>query len=154
MKKSFFSIAALLFLCLAFVSKSSAQKDQLEKTWFTKGNDSKVQMYLTQSGTYAGKIIWLREPNDKDTGKPKLDKENPDESKRNGAVLGLVIMTGFKKNPENKDEYIDGKIYDPKNGKTYCGKVTFKGKELDMRGYLCSLSFIGRTETWTLVDGQ
>ena len=154
MKKSFFSIATLLFLCLAFVSKSSAQKDQLEKTWFTKGNDSKVQMYLTQSGTYAGKIIWLREPNDKDTGKPKLDKENPDESKRNGAVLGLVIMTGFKKNPENKDEYIDGKIYDPKNGKTYCGKVTFKGKELDMRGYLCSLSFIGRTETWTLVDGQ
>ena len=143
-----------MFLCLACVSKSSAQKDQLEKTWFTKGNDSKVQMYLTQSGTYAGKIIWLREPNDKDTGKPKLDKENPDESKRNGAVLGLVIMTGFKKNPENKDEYIDGKIYDPKNGKTYCGKVTFKGKELDMRGYLCSLSFIGRTETWTLVDGQ
>ena len=154
MKKSFLSFSILLFLCIAFVNKSSAQKDQLEKTWFTKGNDSKVQMYLTQSGTYAGKIIWLREPNDKDTGKPKLDKENPDESKRNGAVLGLVIMTGFKKNPENKDEYIDGKIYDPKNGKTYCGKVTFKGKELDMRGYLCSLSFIGRTETWTLVDGQ
>ena len=154
MKKSFLSFSILLFLCIAFVNKSSAQKDQLEKTWFTKGNDSKVQMYLTQSGTYAGKIIWLREPNDKDTGKPKLDKENPDDSKRNGAVLGLVIMTGFKKNPENKDEYIDGKIYDPKNGKTYCGKVTFKGKELDMRGYLCSLSFIGRTETWTLVEGQ
>ena len=154
MKKTFLSVATLLFLCLAFVSKSMAQKDQLEKTWFTKGNDSKVQMYLTQSGTYAGKIIWLREPNDKDTGKPKLDKENPDESKRSGTVLGMVIMTGFRKNPENKDEYIDGKVYDPKNGKTYCGKVTFKGKELDMRGYLCSLTFLGRTETWTLADDK
>ena len=111
-------------------------------------------MYLTQSGTYAGKIVWLKEPNDKDTGKPKLDKENPDESKRSTPVLGMVIMQGFKKSPDNKDEYIDGKIYDPKNGKTYCGKVTFKGKSLDMRGYLCSLTFLGRTETWTLVEGQ
>ena len=63
-------------------------------------------------------------------------------------------MTGFKKNPDNKDEYIDGKIYDPKKGKTYCGKVTFKGNSLDLRGYICSMSFLGRTETWTLAEGQ
>ena len=154
MKKSLLSAITMLIFSFVFVGKSFGQKDQLEKTWYTKDNASKVQMYLTQSGTYAGKIVWLKEPNDKDTGKPKLDKENPDESKRSTPVLGMVIMQGFKKSPDNKDEYIDGKIYDPKNGKTYCGKVTFKGKSLDMRGYLCSLTFLGRTETWTLVEGQ
>jgi uncharacterized protein (DUF2147 family) len=154
MKKSIFSAIVMLILCFAFVGKTFAQKDQLEKTWYTKDNQSKVQMYLTQSGTYCGKIIWLKEPNDKDTGKPKVDKENPDDKKRNTPVLGMVIMTGFKKNPDNKNEYIDGKVYDPKNGKTYCGKVTFNGNSLDMRGFLCSLTFLGRTETWTLAEGQ
>jgi uncharacterized protein (DUF2147 family) len=154
MKKSILPSAVAFIFMLTLTIKSFAQKDQLEKTWYTKENSSKVQMYLTQSGTYAGKIIWLKEPTDKDTGKPKLDKENPDANKRSTPVLGMVIMTGFKKSPDNKDEYIDGKIYDPKNGKTYCGKVTFKGNTLDMRGYLCSLTFLGRTETWTLVEGQ
>ena len=83
-----------------------------------------------------------------------LDKENPDDKLKTQPVLNLVIMTGFKKNPENKDEYIDGKIYDPKKGKTYCGKITFKGKTLDLRGYLCSLTFLGRNEVWEQVEGQ
>ena len=154
MKKSTLSAIILVVFSIAFVTKSMAQKDQLEKIWYTKENSSKVQMYLTTAGTYAGKIIWLKEPNDKDTGKPKLDKENPDDKAKSNPVLGMVIMTGFKKNPDNKDEYIDGKIYDPKNGKTYCGKVTFKGNTLDMHGYLCSLTFLGRSETWTLAEGQ
>ena len=154
MKKTTLSAIILVVFSIAFVTKSMAQKDQLEKIWYTKENSSKVQMYLTQAGTYAGKIIWLKEPNDKDTGKPKLDKENPDDKAKSNPVLGMVIMTGFKKNPDNKDEYIDGKIYDPKNGKTYCGKVTFKGNTLDMHGYLCSLTFLGRSETWTLAEGQ
>jgi uncharacterized protein (DUF2147 family) len=154
MKKSNLSAVILLLFTVAFVSKSFAQKDQLEKIWYTKENTSKVQMYLTTSGTYAGKIIWLKDPNDKDTGKPKLDKENPDEQKRSTPVLGMVIMTGFRKNPDNKNEYIDGRIYDPKNGKTYCGRITFNGNTLDMRGFLCSITFLGRTETWTLAEGQ
>ena len=154
MKKSTLSAVILLICSLGFITKSAAQKDQVEKIWYTKDNNSKVQIYLTQAGTYAGRITWLKEPTDKDTGKPKLDKENPEENKRNTPVMGMVIMTGFKKSPDNKDEYIDGKIYDPKNGKTYCGKITFKGKTLDMHGFLCSLTFLGRSETWNLAEGQ
>ena len=151
MKKTIISAAVLLICSFAFIGKIFAQ-DQVEKTWYNGDKTSKIQIYLAKDGSYYGKITWLKDPNDKDTGKPKLDKENPEEKLRSAPVLGMLIMTGFKKNPANKDEYIDGKIYDPKKGKTYCGKVTFKGKLLDLRGYLCSLTFLGRTETWELAE--
>lgn len=154
MKKISLATVALLVFSLAFVTKSIAQKDQVEKIWYNGDKTSKITIYLAKNGTYCGVITWLKEPNDKETGKPLLDKENPDDNLRVKPVLSLVIMTGFKKNPDNKDEYIDGKIYDPKKGKTYCGKVTFKGTSLDLRGYICSLTFLGRTETWQLAEGQ
>src|SRR5271170_6589651 len=105
MKKSMIYSLAVLCFSLAITKVSFAQKDQLEKTWYTTENSSKVQMYLTQSGTYAGKIIWLKEPNDKETGKPELDKKNPDDKLKSTPVLGLVIMRGFKKSTENPNEY-------------------------------------------------
>ena len=151
MKKTIISAAVLLICCFAFIAKSFAQ-DQIEKMWYNGEKTSKIQIYLAKDGSYYGKISWLKVPTDKDTGKPRTDKENPDEKLRSTPLQGLLIMTGFKKNPENKDEYIDGKIYDPKKGKTYCGKITFKGKTLDLRGYLCSLTFLGRTETWELAE--
>jgi len=154
MKKISVATVALLILSLAFVSKTMAQKDQVEKVWYNTDKTSKIEIYLAKNGTYCGKVTWLKDAIDKDTGKPLLDKENPDDKLKTQPVLNLVIMTGFKKNPENKDEYIDGKIYDPKKGKTYCGKITFKGKTLDLRGYLCSLTFLGRNEVWEQVEGQ
>jgi len=38
-------------------------------------------------------------------------------------------------------------IYDPKNGKTYSCKMTYKGKTLDIRGYI-GISLLGRTTVW------
>ncbi len=153
MKKSTLPAVFALILCLAFTGKIFAQ-DQIEKIWYNGEKTSKIQIYLAKDGHYYGRIYWLKEPNDKETGKPRTDKENPDEKLRNTPLQGMLIMTGFRKNPDNKDEYIDGRIYDPKKGKTYCGKITFKGKTLDLRGYLCSLTFLGRTETWEMAEGQ
>ena len=152
MKKASIATIAVFIFSLAFVSKSMAQKDQVEKVWFNGDKTSKIEIYLAKNGTYCGRVTWLKDPNDKDTGKPLLDKENPDDKLKTQPVQNLVIMTGFKKNPDNKDEYIDGKIYDPKKGKTYCGKITFKGKSLDLRGYLCSLTFLGRNEVWEVAE--
>ena len=116
------------------------------------GAESKLQMYKGADGLFYGKISWLKEPIDKKTGKPKTDTENPDENLRNVPLVGLVIMKGFQKNPENPDQYLDGKIYDPSHGRMYCAKITYKGTFLDLRGYICHLSFLGRTEVWTLTD--
>lgn len=143
----------VLFAFLLFLSTASlAQKNQIEKIWYNQEKTSKIRVFLTTEGTYAGKIVWLNEPNDKDTGKPRTDKENPDETKRSTPLLDLVILRGFKPSAEDPNVYEGGKIYDPKNGKTYCGKITFKGTTLDLRGFLCSASFLGRTSTWTIAE--
>ncbi len=147
-------IATWLILSLTFTGKIFAQKDQLEKTWMTNGEASKVLMFLGKDGYYYGKLTWIKEPIDKETGMPALDKENPDENLRTKPLLGLVIMTGFKKNPDNPNEYIDGRIYDPSKGRTYCAKITYRGNHLDLRGYICKLSFLGRTEVWNLTTDE
>jgi uncharacterized protein (DUF2147 family) len=57
----------------------------------------------------------------------------------------MQVLGDFVKDGDNK--YVDGTIYDPKNGKTYSCKMTCKGKKLDIRGYI-GISLIGRTTTW------
>ena len=43
----------------------------------------------------------------------------------------------------------NGKLYDPKKGKTYSGMITLKdANTLDLRGYV-GFSFLGRSSTWT-----
>lgn len=152
MKKTFVSVLMLMIFTFGFMGKSFAQKDQIEGIWYNGEKTSKIEIYQGKDGSFYGKIFWLKEPTDKDTGKPRTDKENPDEKIRSTPLQGLLIMKGFKKNPSAKDEYKDGTIYDPKKGKTYCGKISYKGKTLDLRGYICSLPFLGRTETWELAQ--
>jgi hypothetical protein len=48
----------------------------------------------------------------------------------------------------NSTSWSQGKIYDPKNGKTYSCKMTLEGNELKVRGYV-GFSLLGRTTVWT-----
>ncbi len=155
MKKTIITTSALAVLFMALASlKPTADKNQLEKIWYNQEKTSKIQIYLAKDGAYYGRIVWLKEPNDAETGKPRVDKENPDESKRSTPLINLVILRQYHPDPNNPNVYTGGTIYDPKNGKTYCGKITFKGNTLDLRGYLCNASIFGRTATWTLAEGQ
>ncbi len=147
------SVMAILFMIITSMTPTP-EKNQIEKIWYNQEKTSKIQIYLAKDGSYYGKIVWLKEPNDKDTGKPRTDKENPDEDKRETPLINLLILRQFKQDASDPNLYTGGNIYDPKNGKTYCGKITFKGNTLDLRGYLCSATFLGRTSTWTLAEGQ
>jgi uncharacterized protein (DUF2147 family) len=149
MKKHMQAVAVAIVFLLALSLKITAQKNQIEKSWFDEGKSSKVQIYPGNDGKFYGKIVWLKDPIDKATGKPQTDVENPDPKLRNRPVMNMVILTGFIADPTDRNVYTGGKIYDPDSGKTYCGKITFKGSTLDLRGYLCSFSIFGKTETWT-----
>lgn len=152
MQKNILAFTVLFALSIAFVAKTSAQGNQLEKVWYDEKKTCKVQIYKDRDGKFYGKMIWLNEPIDKSTGKPQVDKENPEPKLRNTPLQDMVILKGFSQDPNNANVYIDGTVYDPDSGKTYCGKITFKGNKLDMRGYICSFSLFGRTETWTLAE--
>ena len=74
----------------------------------------------------------MKFPNDKN-GNPKTDLLNPDEKLRARARMGMVMMHSFV-HIEAK-VWGNGKLYDPKKGKTYSGMVTLTDeKTLDLRG--------------------
>jgi uncharacterized protein (DUF2147 family) len=136
---------------LLFTFNVNAQKDQLCKVWYNQEKTSKVEVFQVPSdGTFAGKIVWLKEP--VENGKPKTDKENPDEKLRSKPLMGLLIFYGLKKSATDPNLYEDGRIYDPKNGKKYDCKMTFKGASVDLRGYIHGMPFLGRTSNWTLSE--
>ncbi|MGB7387481.1 MAG: DUF2147 domain-containing protein [Pseudomonas neustonica] len=61
-------------------------------------------------------------------------------------IVGLTILTGLEK---QGDEYTNGKILDPENGKVYSSNVRLidDGAKLEVRGYI-GLPVLGRTQTW------
>jgi uncharacterized protein (DUF2147 family) len=139
---------ALLFLAALFFNAACGQ-DKICRTWYTDGKASAIEIYRGADGVYTGRIVWMRD--DLKNGKPMLDTENPDASKRNRRWLGLQIITGLSKKSET--EYVSGKIYDPQRGHYYDCKMTLKNdKTLELRGYILGLPFLGRTTTWTLKE--
>lgn len=136
---------SFIFIGITVVAK--AQTDPIEKVWYNQEKTAKIQVYKAKDGRFYGKMVWLKEP--LENGKPKVDKENPDDKKRNTPLIGLILLRGLEKDGDH--EYDNGKIYDPKNGKTYSCKITHKGNTLDLRGFV-GISLIGRTSTWTLAD--
>ena len=143
--KSLFTLSILLLMSFSIMAQDEAEK--ISGTWFNTVATAKIQIYKTTSGHYAGKICWIKEPIDSETGKPEVDKRNPDKSKQTTPVLDLVIMKAFSYNREDK-VWQHGTIYDPKSGKVYSCKMELTDDNtLKVRGYL-GISLLGRTETW------
>lgn len=141
MKHLLFAIILIAF-CLPLLAQNA---DDITGNWFNGEKITQIQIYKTTAGNYAGKIVWLKEPNE--DGKPKTDHKNPDKSKRSRGLMNLVIMTGL--DYKSKNNYAGGKIYDPQSGNTYSCKAELADKNtLKLRGYL-GVSLIGRTDTWT-----
>lgn len=141
-----------VIICLALFQLSTvtinAQEfaDDIIGVWLTNGKEpAKIKIYKSNNKFY-GMIIWLQNP-EKD-GKPRVDANNPDESKRDRQIIGLEILNGFKFEKDDK-EYSGGKIYDPESGKTYNCQLSLRSrKTLKVRGYV-GWSLFGRTETWS-----
>ena len=138
----------LLFFLLLFSLKIFAtdNEDAIIGVWANSSNKAHIQIFK-QNDKFYGKIIWLKTPNDV-SGKPKVDKNNPDENARNKRILGLVVLRDFK---YDDDEWKHGKIYNPEDGKEYKSYIGFDGKDLSVRGYI-GISLLGKTERFTRVQ--
>jgi uncharacterized protein (DUF2147 family) len=148
MKKTIFTLLSTLTLFLLTTSFSTPtdNPDSLVGVWKTGEGTAMVRIYKNGE-KYQGKIVWLKEPNDPETGKPKQDKNHPDEVNRTRPILGMINIWGFSF--KEKDLWEDGNIYDPKNGSTYsCTIKMINPNTLEVRGYI-GVSIIGRTDTWT-----
>ena len=145
MKKTIIILFAFLLLIPNYAISKENEEDAIIGFWHTKNEKSKVKVYK-KNGKFYGRIVWLKIPNYED-GTAKIDKHNPDESKTKKPLIGLLILRDFVYDEDN--EWDDGEIYNPEDGKTYSCVMTLSedGNTLDVRGYI-GLSLFGKTTVW------
>jgi uncharacterized protein (DUF2147 family) len=148
------AIRALMMMVLSLVPAWAfgASPDDILGEWSNAEKDARIEI-IRCDGRYCGRIVWLKVPDYPDgspdgiPGTPKLDHNNPDPARKKDPVIGLQIVRDFGYDGDNR--WKGGTVYDPKNGKTYRGKITLVAPDrLDLRGYI-GISLIGRTATWT-----
>ncbi|HVX98155.1 MAG TPA: DUF2147 domain-containing protein [Pseudorhodoplanes sp.] len=129
--------ASLMLSCL------SARAEDPSGIWLTEEKDAKIHITKCGSG-YCGTIVWLARPIDPDTGKPSLDKQNPDPTKRKRPIMGLTILSGMFPTASNK---WSGPIYNADDGNKYDGHLSVAGPNaLKVEGCLFNVC---QAQTWT-----
>ena len=144
MRRYLLAAAALLTLA----GSQSALAADPTGVWLTQPGTSRIRV-ADCGGALCGTIIWLKEPNDPDTGKPKTDKNNSDAARRSRPLMGVQIMLGMKPAGDGK---WTGQVYNAEDGKTYSGNLTFPGgNSLQLQG--CALGgLVCKGQTWTKVN--
>jgi uncharacterized protein (DUF2147 family) len=141
-------IILLASVCLTF-SFVKEEHTKIYGMWWSPEKESKIKFFKATDGKVYGKIVWLKEPNEAN-GKPKLDDNNPIVAKRKNALLDLIILRSFVYDGDN--EWSEGTVYDPENGKTYNCNISLDGdKKMNLRGYV-GVSLLGRTAVFARVE--
>ena len=134
-------LRALSAAMLALVPLSpAAAAPSVEGLWRT--DDGKALIRIAACGPrMCGAIARVL-----DTGPnvPRTDVNNPDESRRGRALVGLQILSGFTGGPT---EWTDGKAYDPKSGNSYKSSLRLNA-DGSLRVTGCVL-FVCRSKRWT-----
>lgn len=106
--------------------------------WLTQDGAAIIQVGPC-GGSTCGKISAVVKPR---PGAPTTDVNNPDAKLRTRPMIGLPILSGFS---QSGDEW-RGRIYDPRNGKSYKSTVT-RGANDTLRVKGC-IAFLCQTQIW------
>jgi uncharacterized protein (DUF2147 family) len=132
----------LMALGLVTVAASSGWAGDPTGMWLSQDGD--VKMKVARCGdAICSTIAWLKDPNDQ-KGKPKVDLNNVDASKRSRPIIGTSIILPMK--ADSADKW-SGQIYNAEDGKTYGGSFALSGaSKADLKG---CVAIICKTKTWT-----
>jgi uncharacterized protein (DUF2147 family) len=129
---------------LSLLISTSAFAGNPAGTWMSSDGGTKVRVDNCGNALCA-RVVWLKEPVDPQTGKPKTDKRNPDKAKQSRPMIGVQVVAGMKPNGENK---WSGRIYNADDGKTYSSNITLLSDD-KMKVEGCVLSVLCKGESWT-----
>jgi uncharacterized protein (DUF2147 family) len=148
MKKLLAAAAALMVSGVALAQ--SASPVGLWKSIDEKTKVEKSLVRITESGgVVVGKIEKLLDP----AVKPDAVCDECHGDLKGKPIVGLTIISGAKKNPDEAAQWDGGTVLDPANGKTYKLRLrpSADNKKLDVRGYI-GTPMIGRSQTWVRVE--
>lgn len=134
-----------MFLLALFIGNLALAQSEIHGKWKSFDDETleakSVVDIFEKEGKYYGRIIRLfRKANeDPDPICTECDTEDPRFNKK---VIGMEILRDMKK---IGNEFSEGTILDPKNGKIYNCKIWIEGSDLKLRGYWGPFF---RTQTW------
>ena len=130
-----------LITSLAIVLGTALSAQDITGRWTTiddnTGKPRSVVEITVKDGTATGRIVEIIDPAKRDR---TCDACTDDRKGRK--VLGMDIIRGMVK---DGNEWEDGTILDPENGKVYDCKMWLEKGKLQVRGYV---AFFFRTQTW------
>ena len=128
------------FLTLLLLCSASAAAAEVTGNWITE--DRSAVIAIQRCGpSLCGNVakILIVKPN-----YPQTDVHNPDPRLRSKPILGLRILSGFS---SKGDRWENGRIYDPKSGKSYKSKLSLnRDGSLSVSG---CIAFICQTQRWS-----
>lgn len=128
----------MLILTTINVGISQSQEQQLVGTWYISKQKADIHIYK-EGDRYLGKITkGYSDP-------PLLDVNNKNAKERKKPLVGKFILTDMK---YRDGKLVDGKIYNPDNGKTFnCILELSKSDKLKVTGYV-GMPLFGKTQYW------
>ncbi len=137
MKTLFLSVLITFYYTASFAQNSIVGK------WKTIDDNSgkpRSVVEIYKKGTkYFGKVVRTY-PNPGEDADPVCELCPGD--RKNKKVIGMEIIKNMQ---FDDDEYVDGEILDPDNGKIYRCKLWIEDEVLNVRGYV---AFFFRTQKW------
>lgn len=140
-------IILMSLILISFLSmKAQVNKgDAILGQYFDEAKYTKIKIYKSNN-KYFGKLIWGKDMLDK-AGKPNKDVENPDPEKKKRNLYNLIMLTNFV----YKDgAWVDGKVYNASNGKTFNATMKLNDGKLIIRNFI-GIPLFGRNTTWERV---
>ena len=140
----------LTFITLIMVSNVAYAQEVYnpEGFWLTQNKRSviKTEKCGNDNKELCGSIYWIID------GGMQTDAKNPDASKRNQKMCGLEIMRDLTQSNQNRNYWLDGKIYKADDGDTYNAKIQMLSpNNMTLRGYR-GISLLGKSQSWTRVS--
>jgi len=129
---------------LDFIEDHLQKSNAILGVWLNYEKDARIEIYK-ECGKLYGKLIWAKNLYEIDKNAIRKDNRNANEQLRSRDLLNIHILADFI---YYGDYWIDGRIYDPKSGKTYAGMLKLKENDLEIRGLMGFIA-LGTTTVWT-----
>ena len=142
--KKFYSIISLSLISLSLLH--SQQAEDILGLWANEDSTQIVQV-IKQGDVFVGKLTNLNGYNSGSL----LDLENPESGKKSSTLIGLDVWIDFVYH-EARHNWVDGKIYNFKNGNSYNGKIQIEEDALKLTGHYGFFFFLAKTQDWTRVQ--
>ncbi len=132
---------------LLTASTAGAWADDIVGTWQTGDGQARIRIERC-AAMICGRIVWLRDPIDRATGRPQIDDKNHDPAKRRRPIMGLQILT---MRPGANAGW-SGSIYNADDGNTYAANISAQSAaRLTVRG---CFGIVCGDDHWTRVEGE